>query len=76
MTETELRLEEGVSRLVDEYRTRCLWFLRPGYYPSGGAEQLRVLEQIEKHGDREAFQRAGELRKWLSQSSSAGAAAS
>jgi hypothetical protein len=76
MKETTASLGEGVNRLVDEYRVRCLWFLRPGYYPAGKAEQLRVLEQIEKHGDREAFLRAGELRKWLSQSSSAVSAGS
>ena len=27
-------IAEAVDRLVDEYRHRCLWFLRGDYYPS------------------------------------------
>jgi hypothetical protein len=57
--------------LVDEYRDRCLWFLRSDYYPATVPEALRVLEAIERHGDREAFQKAGEVRRWLSPPSSA-----
>ena len=62
---------EMVNRLVDEYRIRCLWFLRPDYYPFTTEEQLQVLGHIERHGDREAFRRAAVLRRWLSPSSSA-----
>src|SRR4051812_25865329 len=32
----------AVNRLVDEYRTRCLWSLRADYYPVSADEQLRV----------------------------------
>jgi hypothetical protein len=67
---------EAVDRLVDEYRVRCLWFLRPDYYPSTLEEQLRVLEYIERHGDREAFRRAATLKRWLSLPSSAPSAVS
>ena len=49
---------DSVDRLVDEYRVRCLWFLRPDYYPSTVDERLRVLAYIERHGDREGFRRA------------------
>lgn len=42
---------EAVRRLVDQYRIRCLWFLRPDYYPSTPEEQLRALEYIERHAD-------------------------
>jgi hypothetical protein len=56
--------------LVDEYRSRCLWFLKEGYYPHSIAEQVKVLRSIETYGDRGAFQRARELRKWLSHLSS------
>jgi hypothetical protein len=62
---------EAVDRLIDENRIRCLWFLRPDYYPSTLEERLRVLGLIERHGDREAFRRAAALRRWLSPGSSA-----
>lgn len=62
--------------LVDEYRSRCLWFLRPDFYPRTSAEILRVLHEIEAHGDLRAFQRSADIRRWLSQRSSASSAAS
>jgi hypothetical protein len=70
------RTTEALRQLVDEYRTRCLWFLAPGYYPATRAEALRVLAAIDRHGDRAAFQRAAEIRQWLSPSSSAASAGS
>jgi hypothetical protein len=66
----------AVDNLVDEYRLRCLWFLRPGYHPTSDQERLRVLRAIEKHGDREAYRRAAGLRAWLSQTSSVASAGS
>ena len=60
-----------IDRLIDEYRVRCLWFLREDYYPTTDTDRLRVLDQIRSHGDRDAFQRASELRQWLSRLSSA-----
>jgi hypothetical protein len=68
--------EQAVDALVDEYRQRCLWFLREDFYPSSLEERLRVLDYIQRHGDREAFRRAAEVRKWLSPSSSEKSAAS
>lgn len=62
---------EAVNRLVDEYRIRCLWFLRSDFYPSTLAERLRVLGYFERHGDREVFRRAATLKRWLSPDSSA-----
>jgi len=70
------RPEEAVNRLVDEYRSRCLWFLRPDYYPATDEDRLRVLGYIERYGDRAAFQRAAAVRRWLSSNSSAPSAAS
>ena len=64
-------VNESVDRLVDEYRMRCLWFLRPDYYPSTVDERLRVLSYIERHGDREGFRRARVLRQWLLPASNA-----
>ena len=69
-------IPEAVNRLVDEYRPRCLWFLRSEYYPATAAERLQVLEYIERYGDREAFRRAAEIRRWLSRTSSARSAVS
>ncbi len=82
MTDQERRDTDGAStdaeirRLVDDYRSRCLWFLRPDYYPVTPEEILRVLRYIENHGDREAFLRAGAIRRWLSHRSSARSAKS
>jgi hypothetical protein len=59
-----------VNALVDEYRTRCLWFLRSDYYPTTHEERLQVLGYIERYGDATAYQRASNLRLWLSQHSS------
>ena len=47
----EDRIAAEVDRLVDEQRITSLWFLRPDYYPSTRKERLRVLGQIERHGD-------------------------
>jgi hypothetical protein len=66
----------AIDRLVDEYRLRCLWFLRPDYYPTTDAERLKVLLYIERHGDRDAYRRAREMRRWLSPTSSAPSAGS
>ena len=65
------RLHFALRALMDEYRSRCLWFLRGDYYPSTDEEWLRVLEQIERHGDREAYRRTSAIRQWLSRNSSA-----
>lgn len=59
----------AVNALVDEYRTRCLWFLRPDWYPATLEDRLRALEYIERRGDNTAFQRARALREWLSRNS-------
>jgi hypothetical protein len=64
-------IDEAVNRLVDEYRHRCLWFLRDDYYPVTDDQRLRVLAYIERHGDRRAYLRAAEVRQWLSRTSNA-----
>lgn len=69
-------LDAEVRSLVDEYRERCLWFVRSDYYPSTPDEILRVLRWIRARGDREAFQRAGKIEEWLSRTSSEKSAAS
>ena len=67
---------EGVNRLLDEYRLRCAWFLRPGDYPTTLEARLRVFDYVDKHGDREGFRRAAELRRWLLPTSNAPSVAS
>ena len=69
-------LAADIDRLVEEQRSACLWFLRPDYHPSTDEERLRVLESIERHGDRDAFVRAATLRRWLSPGSSDASAGS
>lgn len=68
-------LHSEFRRLVAECRDRCLWFLREDYCPTDPAEMQRVLEHIERHGDREAFLAARELSRWLSRDSSGPSAA-
>lgn len=63
-------LETAVNALVDEYRTSCLWFLRADYYPASDEQRARVLDYIQRHGDRRAYLRAATLRRWLSPTSS------
>jgi hypothetical protein len=74
--QAESNVIEAVNRLVDDYRTRCLWFLRLDYYPSTDEDRLRILGYLERYGDREAFQRAAAVRRWLSPTSNAPSAAS
>ena len=59
-----------IDRLIDEYRIRCLWFMRLDYLPTTDAERARLLEYIERHGDLEGFRRAAELKQWLSRNPS------
>ena len=59
-------VEEAVKVLVDEYRVRCLWFLRADYYPMTREARLRVLDYVQRYGDRDAYVRAAVLRQWLS----------
>lgn len=67
---------DALRQFVDEYRARCLWFLRPDYYPATPDEREEVLRLIERHGDRAAFHRAAQIRQWLSPASSARSATS
>lgn len=69
-------LAKTIDELVDEYRHRCLWFLRSDYYPSTDEERYRVLAYIERYGDTRGLLRAAEVRAWLSRASSARSAAS
>lgn len=69
-------LDRQVRSLVDDYRSRCLWFLKVGYYPSTPEEIRRVLGWIRQHGDVAAFRRAAEIDRWLSRRTSETSAAS
>lgn len=69
-------VDAELRALVDEYRARCLWFLRPDLYPEDREQALRVLRHIETHADRDGFVRAARLREWLSATSSERSAAS
>ena len=76
MIEESTDIAEAVDRLVDEYRHRCLWFLREDYYPITDDDRIRVLDRIARHGDVTAYRRASAIRQWLSRGSSAPSAAS
>ena len=76
MIEEPTDIAEAIDRLVDEYRHRCLWFLREDYYPITDDDRIRVLDSIARHGDVTAYRRASEIRQWLSRRSSARSAAS
>jgi len=60
-----------LPELIDEYRDRCLWFLRQDYVPKTTAEILKTLDLIEQYGDRAGYERAEEIKAWLSQNSKA-----
>lgn len=60
-----------VAKLVEAYRDRCLWFLREGFVPADVDETIRVLDLIERYGDRSGYLRAEELKSWLRPLSSA-----
>ncbi len=67
-------MREEFRRLLAENRCRCLWFLREDYVPGTVPEMLRVLEQIRRHGNLEAFRRAGAIKQWLLRNSSGASA--
>lgn len=58
-------IADKVERLVADYRQRCLWFLRQDFVPRTTEEILRTLDQIERYGDRNAYERAEEIKRWL-----------
>ena len=59
----------NVRTLTDDYRQRCLWFLRDDYYPVTLADALRMLRYIERYGDVAAFRKVAPLKQWLLQHS-------
>lgn len=66
MPELSPEMEEAIRSLVDDYRDRCLWFLRREYYPRTPQEISRVMEVISRYGDQQAFRRARRIEQWLS----------
>jgi len=58
-------MTQKMQRLVEDYRDRCLWFLRSDFMPTTTEQILRTLDQIERYGDRAAYERAEEIRQWL-----------
>lgn len=67
---TKEQIVEKLTPLVTRYRERCLWFLRQEFIPSSSDQAIRVLDCIEKHGDRQGFIEARRLKSWLLQTSS------
>lgn len=76
VVQDEVAFQQSLRELIDEYRSQCLWFLAPGYYPETREERLRILDSIGNTGDLQAFKRAGALKKWLSAASSESSAGS
>ena len=58
-------LTTEIRKLTENYRDRCLWFLRHDFVPRTPEEILHVLDLIERYGDREGFERVQRLREWL-----------
>lgn len=58
-------LQKKLAELIEEYRDRCLWFLRPDYVPQTPEEVRRVLDLIEQYGDLAGYRRAEDLKSWL-----------
>jgi hypothetical protein len=59
-------IQDRMLPLIRKYRERCLWHLREDFVPGTVSEASAVLDLIEKHGDREAFLEAREIKTWLS----------
>lgn len=57
-------VEQSIA-LIQEYRDRCLWFMKPDYMPQTTIEIVRVLDLIERYGDRSGYCRAREIKQWL-----------
>lgn len=66
-----MKAMDEINSLIEEYRDRCLWFLRPDYKPESTGEILQVLDLIERYGDRAGYQRAEQVKAWLLQNSKA-----
>ena len=64
-------MQKQLAALIECYRSRCLWFLAEDFVPETPEQAVRVLEYIERYGDREGFVQARRLKQWLSQSISA-----
>ena len=69
-------LARAIDALVEERRSVSLWHLRPDWFPRTDDERRSVLEELQKHGDVDTYQRAATLLECLSRHSSAGSAAS
>ena len=67
-TEMQDDMTQQLMELVARYRGRCLWFLAPDFVPETPEQALRVLEYIERYGDRQGFVQARRLKQWLSPS--------
>lgn len=61
-------IQKQLAALIERYRSRCLWFLAADFVPETPAQAVRVLEYIERYGDREGFVQARRLKQWLSPS--------
>jgi hypothetical protein len=66
---------DRIRELVDEHRATCLWYLREDWLPRTESEALQALDAIARNGDLSAFQKAAELRTWLSRASNSTSAA-
>ncbi len=58
-------VQKKLADLIEEYRGRCLWFMRPDYMPGTPEEVRRVLDLIERYGDRAGYRRAEEIKACL-----------
>ena len=62
---TNVQQQMKLTELIEKYRDRCLWFLRPDYYPRTPEETRRVLDFIERYGDMAGYRQAEEIKQWL-----------
>lgn len=56
---------------MEMYRPQCLWFLKNDIAPNEPAGALRILDYIERYGDRDAYEKVKELKKCLLRNSNA-----
>jgi hypothetical protein len=63
-------IDAAFRALMEAQRSRCLWYFRSDWQPATVEEMLRVLDAIERHGDRAAFLEAARIRAALAAGSS------
>lgn len=56
-----LTFRRELRELIDANRATCLWFARPGWYPTDALDCVIALRALQKGGNAELFKAAAAL---------------